>query len=322
MQPVRRRFLQLSISALLATPAGALGQTYPTRSPHIIVGFPPGTSSDMTARLIGQWLSNRLGQQFVIENRPGVGTNIATEAVARAAPDGYTLLLMTQTNAINATLYEKLNFNVMRDLVPIAGIMRVPGVMEVHPSVPVRTLGEFIAYAKANPGRINMASGGNGSAQHLYGELFKLMTGIDMLHVPYPRSNPLTDLLGGQVQVMFAPIPSSIEHIRAGALRALAVTTASRLDLLPDLPTVAEAVPGYEAGGWFGIGAPRDTPMDIVDRLNREINTGLSDSAIKAKFADLGGIVMAGSPADFAKLIADETAKWGKVVRAAGIRAE
>ena len=288
---------------------------------RIIVGFPAGGPTDITARLIGQWLSERLGQQFVIDNRPGAGSNIAVETVVRAPPDGYTLLIVGATNAVNATLYDKLNFNFIRDIAPVAGIIRVPLIMEVHPSVPAKTVPEFIAFAKANPGKINMASGGNGTTLHVSGELFKMMTGVNMIHVPYRGAGPmLIDLLGGQVQVTFDPMPSSIEYIRAGKLRALAVTTAIRSEALPDVPSVGEFVPGYEASTWYGVGAPKNTPAEIVDKLNKEINAGLADPKIKARLADLGNIGLALSPADFGKLIADETEKWGKVVKFSGAK--
>ena len=278
-------------------------------------------ANDIVARLIGQWLSERLGQPFIIENRPGAGSNIATEAVVRAPPDGYTLLLVGPPNAINATLYDKLNFNFIRDIAPVASIVRVPNVMVVNPSVPAKTVPEFIAYAKANPGKINMASAGIGSSAHVAGELFKMMTGVDMVHVPYRGAAPaLTDLLGGQVQVCSPRMPASIEYIKAGKLRALAVTTATRSEALPDVPTVGEFVPGYEASSWYGVGAPKNTPAEIVDKLNKEINAALADPKIKARLADLGGTALAGSPADFGKLIADETEKWGKVIRAANIK--
>jgi tripartite-type tricarboxylate transporter receptor subunit TctC len=272
---------------------------------------------------LGQWLSERLGQPFVIENRPGGGGNIGTEAVVRSPADGYTLLLVGPPHAINATLYDKLNFNFIRDIAPVAGIMSVSNVMVVNPSVPAKTVPEFITYAKANPGKINMASSGNGSSTHVAGELFKMMTGVDMVHVPYRGNTPaLTDLLGGQVQVYFVTTPASIEYIRTGKLRPLAVTTATRSDALPDIPTVSEFVPGYEASAWYGVGVPMRTPVEIIDRLNTEINAGLADPKIKARFADLGGTVLPGSPADFGKLIAEETEKWAKVIRAANIKAE
>ncbi len=288
---------------------------------RIVVGYPAGSSSDIVARLMGQWLSQRLGQQFVVENRAGAGTNIATEAVVRAAPDGYTLLHVTQTNAINATLYTTLNFNFIRDIAPIAGVLRVAGVMVVNPAFPAKTVPEFIAYAKSNPGKINMGSAGNGSAQHLYGELFKMLARVDMVHVPY-RGQPLTDLLGGQLQVVFGPIPSAIELIRAGKLRALAVTSAMPQAALPGIPTVAEFVPGYEASGWFGIGAPRNTPADIIDRLDAEVTAALADPKLRARLADLGGEAMAMRHAEFGKLIADETEKWARVIRDSGIKTE
>jgi tripartite-type tricarboxylate transporter receptor subunit TctC len=278
---------------------------------------------NITARLMGQWLSERLGQPFIIENRPGAGGTLGTEAVVRAAPDGYTLLLTAISDAINATLYDKLNFNFIRDITPIAGIMVVPQVMVVHPSVPATTVPEFIAYAKANPGKINMASGGVGGPSHVSGELFNMMAGANMIHVPYRGVTPaLTDLLGGQVQVTFASMPSSIAYIRAGKLRALAVTTATRSEELPEIPTVSDFVPGYDASGWYGIGAPRHTPGEVIGKLNKEINAGLADPKMKARLADLGGTVLAGSPADFGKLIAEETEKWGKVIRAANIKPE
>jgi tripartite-type tricarboxylate transporter receptor subunit TctC len=290
---------------------------------RIIVGFPAGGSVDIVARLIGQWLSERLGQQFVIENRAGAGSNIGAEEVVRAPPDGYTLLQISSSNAFNAALYENLKFNFIRDIMPVASIMRVPGAMVVNQSISAKTVPDFIAYAKLNSGKINMASAGIGSAQHVWGEQFKMMAGVNMQHVPY-RGGALahTDLLGGQVQVMFDTMPASIEHIKAGRLRPLAVTTATRLEALPDIPTVGEFVPGYEASGWQGIGAPRNTPADIVDRLNREVNAGLADPKMKSRLADLGGTVLAGSPAAFEKFIADETEKWAKVIRAANIKAE
>jgi tripartite-type tricarboxylate transporter receptor subunit TctC len=290
---------------------------------RIIVPFAPGGVSDTTARLIGQWLSERLGQQFVIDNRPGGGGNIGTEAIVRAPPDGYMLLQVSSPNAWNATLYENLNFNFIRDIAPVAGIIRVPSVMVVNPSVPAKTVAEFIAYAKANPRKLNMASAGNGTMSHVGGELFKIMAGVDMAHVPYRSAGPaLTDLLGGQVQIYFGTTISSIEYVRAGKLRALAVTTATRMEVLPDVPTIAEFLPGFEAISWTGIGAPKNTPADIVDKLNREVNTGLVDPKIKARLADLGGDVLVLSPAAFGKLIAEETEKWGKVIRAANLKAD
>ena len=299
----------------------AWAQTYPTRPVRLIVGVAAGGGTDIVARLISQWLSERLGQQFIVENRPGAGSNIATEVVVRAPPDGYTLLTVGAPAAINATLYyDKLNFNFIRDIAPVAGIMRGPLVMLVNPSFPAKTVPEFIAYAKANPGKINMASGGNGTTPHVTGELFKMMTGVDMVHVPYRGAGPaITDLLGGQVQVLF---DNPIEHIRAGRLRALAVTTTTRSEALPDIPTLGEFVPGYDASGWFGIGAPKDTPVQIIDRLNREINACLADPRMKARLTDLGGIVLSGSPADFGKHIAEETEKWAKVIKFAGIKPE
>ena len=325
MKLLRRQFLHLAAgaAALPATSRFAWAQAYPTRPVHLIVGFAAGGPNDISARLIGQWLSERLGQQFVIDNRPGASSNIGTEAVVRARPDGYTLLLVPAPAAINATLYNNLNFNFIRDIAPVAGIMRVPEVMMVNPSVPAKTLPEFIAYAKANPGKINMASAGSGSMPHVAGELFKFMTGVDMTHVPYRGGGPaLIDLMGGQVQVMFEPTTSSIAYIRAGKLRALAVSTASRSAVLPDIPTVGEFVPGYEASAWFGVGAPKNTPTDIIDKLNREINAGLANPKMKERLADLGGIPMPMTPVEFGKLIADETEKWSKVVKAAHIKAE
>jgi tripartite-type tricarboxylate transporter receptor subunit TctC len=325
MKLPRRTFLHLAAGAvtLPAFSRIAWTQSYPSRPVRWIVGFAPAGPADILARLIGQWLSERLGQPFVIENRPGAASNIATEAVVRAPADGYTLLMVGSPNAINATLYDKLNFNFIRDIAPVANIMRGPLVMVVNPSLPANTVPEFIAYAKAHPGKINMASGGNGSTPHVAGELFKMMTGVDMNHVPYRGAAPaLTDLLAGQVQVYFANTPASIEHIRAGKLRALAVTTATRSDALPDLPTVGDFVPGYEASTWFGVGAPKATPAEIVEKLNKEINAGLADPKMKARLADLGGTVLAVSPADFGKLIADETEKWAKVIRTANIKPE
>jgi tripartite-type tricarboxylate transporter receptor subunit TctC len=299
----------------------ASAQTYPSRPVRIIVGFAAGGPNDILARLIGQWLSERLGQPFVIENRPGAGSNIATEAVVHATPDGYTLLLVGTPNAINATLYDNLNFNFVRDIAPIAGIFLVPQVMVVNPSFPATTVPEFIAYAKANPGKINMASSGIGSVHHVAGELFKFMTGVDMLHVPYRGSAPaLTDLLAGQVQVMFDVTSSSTVHINAGKLRALAVTTTTRLDVLPEIPVMADFVPGYESSAWVGFGAPKDTPAAIVELLNREVNAGLADPTIKASIARLGATVLVLSPTAFGKLIAEDTQKWGKVIRAANLK--
>jgi tripartite-type tricarboxylate transporter receptor subunit TctC len=319
----RRRFLYLATAAaaLPSLSRMATAQSYPTRPVRFIIGYPPGGSADLTARLLGQWLSERLGQPFVIESRPGASTNIATEAVVRAPPDGYTLLLVAPANAINATLYEKLNFNFIHDIAPVAGIIRFPNVMVVNPLVPAKTVPEFIAYAKANPGRLNMASSGNGSTIHVSGELFKMMTGVNMIHVPYRGGAPaLTDMISGQVQVMFDNVPTSIEFIRAGKLRALAVTTATRSEVLPDLPTVADFVPGYEASAWYGVGVPKGTPDDIIDKLNKEINATLAEPKAKARLADLGASLLAGSPADFGKLVADETEKWGKVVKFSGAK--
>jgi len=321
--PHRRHILHLTAgaAALPAVSRVAWAQTYPTRPVRLIVGVAAGGGTDIVARLISQWLSERLGQQFIVENRPGAGSNIATEVVVRAPPDGYTLLTVGAPAAINATLYyDKLNFNFIRDIAPVAGIMRGPLVMLVNPSFPAKTVPEFIAYAKANPGKINMASGGNGTTPHVTGELFKMMTGVDMVHVPYRGAGPaITDLLGGQVQVLF---DNPIEHIRAGRLRALAVTTTTRSEALPDIPTLGEFVPGYDASGWFGIGAPKDTPVQIIDRLNREINACLADPRMKARLTDLGGIVLSGSPADLGKHIAEETEKWAKVIKFAGIKPE
>ena len=290
---------------------------------RLIVGFAAGGGGDFGARLIGQWLSERLAQPFIIENRPGAGSNIAADAVVHAPADGYTLLLVSSANASNATIYDKLNFNFLRDIAPVAGMFRVPNVVEVHPSVPANTVPEFIAYAKANPAKISMASAGIGTTSHLAGELFKLMTGVNLVHVPYRGSAPaLTDLLGGQVQVLFDPLPSSIEHIRAGKLHALAVTTTTRSTALPDIPAVADFVPGYEASLCQGIGTPRNTPVEIIDKLNKEINAALANPKFNAQLADVGGTALAGTPADFGKLITDETEKWAKVVRAANIRAD
>jgi tripartite-type tricarboxylate transporter receptor subunit TctC len=323
--PHRRQFLHLAAgaAALPAVARSARAQAYPMRPVRIIVPFAPGGTFDIMARLIGQWLTEKLGQPFVIENRPGAGGNIGTEAVVRAPADGYALLLVGTANAISATLYEKLNFNFMRDIVPVVGIARVPEVMLVNPSLPATTVRELIAYAKANPGKLTMASGGIGTLSHVEGELFKMMTGVNLVHVPYRGLGPaLTDLLGGQVQVMFASMSASIEYVRANKLRALAVTTATRSDELPDVPTVAEFVPGYEASGWFGIGAPNSTSSEVVDQLNKQINESLADPKMKARLADLGGVPLAGPPADFGKLIADDTEKWGKVIRAANIKPE
>jgi tripartite-type tricarboxylate transporter receptor subunit TctC len=323
--PHRRQFVQLATSAaaLPTMSRFAMAQGYPSRPVRIVVPYAAGGTSDISARLIGQWLSERLGQQFVVENRPGAGTNIGTEAVVRAPADGTTLLLVTGANAINATFYDRLNFVFLRDIVSVGAIMRVVNVLEVHPSVPVSSVPELIAYAKANSGKINMASAGIGAPSHVAGELFKMMTGVDMVHVPYRGAAPaLSDLLAGQVQVLIDNMPTSIEHIRAGRVRGLGVTSARRSDALPTLPAIAEFVPGYEATSFFGIGVPRGTPTEIVDRLNKEINAGLADPKMKARIADLGSEAMPMTPAEFGKLVADETEKWGKVVKFAGIKPE
>jgi len=313
----------LAIIASFANVERAMAQGFPARPVRIIVGYPPGGLSDIVARLIGQRLSERLGQPFVIENRPGAASNIATEAVVHAPADGYTLLLVNPANATSATFYDKLNFNFIREIAPVAGIVRAANIMEVNPSVPATTIPEFIAYAKANPGKVNFASAGNGTNLHLTGELFKMMTGVNLVHVPYRGSAPaLTDLLGGQVQMMFDNLPSSIEYVRTGKLRALAVTTAARSPALPDIPTVGDFVPGFEASVWQGIGAPKKTPPGIVERLNEEINAALADPKVSAQLANLGSTALALSPAEFGTLIAEETAKWGKVIRAASIKAE
>jgi tripartite-type tricarboxylate transporter receptor subunit TctC len=325
MTLLRRTFLQLAGGAVALPMVSRLAraQAYPARPVRIIIGYTPGGSADLTARLMGQWLSERLGQQFLIESRPGAGTNLATEAVVNAPPDGYTLLLVAPANAINATLYEKLNHNFLRDIALVAGINRFPNVMEVNPSVPAKTVPEFIAYAKANPGKLNMASSGAGSTIHVSGELFKMMTGINMVHVPYRGGAPaLTDMIAGQVQVMFDNIPTSLEFIRAGKLRPLAITSTVRSELLPDIPTVADFVPGYEASAWYGIGAPKSTPTEIIEKLNTTINAILADPTVKKRFADMGATLLPGSPAQFAKFIADETEKWGKVVKFSGAKPE
>jgi tripartite-type tricarboxylate transporter receptor subunit TctC len=325
MKLPRRTFLRLvaGAAALPAVSRIASAQAYPTRPVRVIVPFAAAGSTDILARLIAQWLSERLGQQFIIENRPGAGTNIGTEAVVRAPADGYTLLLVGTPSAINATFYEKLSFNFLRDIAPVVGLIRVPNVMVVHPSFPATTVPELIAYAKANPGKVNHASPGAGSSTHMAGELFKAMTGVHMVHVPYRGNAPaLTDLLAGQVQLGFDTMPSSIEYIRAGKLRALAVSTVTRSEALPDVPTVSEFVPGYESSPYFGVGVPSNTPAEIVHKLNIEINAGLADPKLKARLVDLGGMILAGSPAEFGKLIADETEKWGKVIRAANIKPE
>src|SRR5215510_9161310 len=293
---------------------------YPTRPVRWIVPYTPGGGTDITARIMAQWLSERLGQQFIIENKPGAGNNIGTEAAIHSPPDGYTLLLVNPANAINATLYPKLSFNFIRDIAPVAGIMRVPNVMEINPSVPAKTVAEFIAYAKANPGKINWATSGNGTSVHLSGELFKSMTGIEMTHVPYRGSAPaLTDLIAGTVHIMFDNMPSSLPHIQGGKLRALGVTTAQRSQAIPDVPTVAETVPGYEASAWFGVGVPKGTPADVVDKLNKEVNAALQDEKVRARLAELGGNLIAGTPADFGKVVAQETDKWAKVIKTANV---
>jgi tripartite-type tricarboxylate transporter receptor subunit TctC len=325
MKLPRRNFLHLAAgaAALTALSRTASAQAYPTRPVRLIVPFGPAGATDITARLIGHWLSERLSQQFIIENRPGAGGNIGTEAVVRAAADGYTLLYVTTANASNATLYDKLNFNFIHDIAPVAAIISFPYIMVVIPSVPAKTLPEFIAYAKANPGKINMASPGIGSTPHVNGELFKVMTGTNMVHVPYRSAAAvMTDLLSGQVQLYFGTTASSLEYVRAGKLRALGVTIERRLDALPEIPTVAEFVPGYHASNWYGVGAPKATPAEIIDKLNKEIGAGLADPNMKAQLADLGGTVLVGSPADFGKLIADETEKWAKVIKFAGIKAD
>jgi tripartite-type tricarboxylate transporter receptor subunit TctC len=325
MQRSRRTFLHLTAgaAALPILSRIAQAQAYPMRPVRIIVGYPPGGPSDILARLMGQWLSERLRQPFVIDNRPGAGSNIGTEAAVKASPDGYTLLLIPPSSAINATLYENLNFNFIRDIAPVASISRESSVMVVNASFPARTVPEFISYAKANPGKLNMASAGIGGPSHVYGELFKMMTGVSMVHVPYRGVAPaLTDLLGGQVQVCFGPVTAWIGQIRSGKLRALAVTTAARSEVLPEIPTVGDYVPGYEASSVYGFGAPRNASAEIIDKLNREINAGLADPKIKVRIADQGGTVLSGSPIDFGKLIAEETEKWGKVIRAANIRPE
>jgi tripartite-type tricarboxylate transporter receptor subunit TctC len=321
----RRQILKLAAgaAALPLLPRSAFAQAYPSRPVRLLVGYAPGGVADILGRLVAQWLAQRFGGQFVVENRPGAAGNLATEAVVKSAPDGHTLIVLGSNNAINATLYDNLAFDVLRDIVPIAGFELTPLVMEVNPSVPAKTVAEFIAYAKAHPGKVNMGSGGNGSTPHVAGELFKMMAGVDMVHVPYRGTGAMfTDFLGGQVQVAFDNVPSSIGYIRAGQLRALAVTTAQRLDVLPEVPTVAESMPGFEAIGWTGLGAPRNTPPDVVATLNREVNAALADPAFKARLADLGGIPLAGTPAEFAKFFADDTQKWSKVVRAAHLKAE
>ncbi len=325
MRISRRHYLQLAagLASLSAFARGASAQTYPVRPVRIVVGFAPGGAADITARLIAQWLTDQLGQQFIVENRPGAGTNIGTEAVVNAAPDGYTLLLVSVANTVNATLYEKLTFDFLYGIVPVAGLMRGPLVMDLALSVPAKTVPEFIAYARANPGKINMASAGNGTPSHMAGELFKLSTGLDLVHVPYRGAAPaLTDVLAGQVQLLFDNLPTSLEHIRAGKVRAVAVTTAERSPAVPDLPTVAEFVPGYEVSSWFGIGAPRGTPAAVIDRLNATINDGLADTKLQARIAEMASVPMRLSPAQFATLIVAETAKWARVVKMSGARAD
>ena len=325
MKLPRRQFLHLAAgaAALPAVSRIARAQAYPTRPVRIVVPFAPGGVNDITARLIGQWLSERFGQQFIIENRPGGGGNIGIEAVGRSPADGYTLLVVGTTAAINATLFEKLNYNFIRDIMPVASIHRVPHVMQVNPSLPVATVPEFIAHAKANPGKISMGSGGNGSPAHVIGELFKMITGVNLTHVPYRSAGPaITDLLGGQIQMTFTDMAASIEYIRAGRLRALAVTTAMRSEALPDIPTVSDFVPGFEGSQWVGVHAPKNTPSGFIDKLNVEINAGLADPKIKARLAGFGATALPGSPADFGKLVAEETQKWGKVIRTANIKAE
>jgi tripartite-type tricarboxylate transporter receptor subunit TctC len=325
MKLPRRKFLYLAAgaAALPAVSPIANAQTYPTRPVRIIAAFAAGGGVDITARLIGQWLSDRLGQSFITENRPGAGGNIGTEVVVNAPPDGHTLLLATIPNAVNGALYEKLNFNFIRDIAPVAGIIRVPMAILAHPSLPAATVPELIGYAKANPGKINMASAGTGSAPHLAGELFNVMAGVKLVHVPYRGQGPaLGDLLGGQVHVMFATTPGTTDYVRTGRLKGLAVTTASRAEVLPELPTIGEFVPGYEASQWYGVGAPKNTPAEIVDKLNKEINAALADPKMKARFAEIGGEILPGSPADFGKFIAEETEKWEKVVKFAGLKPE
>jgi tripartite-type tricarboxylate transporter receptor subunit TctC len=319
----RRRFLHLAAgaAALPAVSRVAWSQTYPTRPVRVVVGLAPGGSVDIVSRLMGQWLSERLGQQFIIENRPGAGTNIATEAVVRAPPDGYTLLIVNAANAINATLYENLKFNVIRDIALVAGMVRVANVMEVNPTVPAKTVPEFIAYAKANPGKLSFGSSGNGSSLHVVGELFKMMAGIDMVHVPYRGGAPATiDLLSGQIQLMFDTIPQSLEYIRSGKLRGLAVTTATRSEALPDVPSMGDFVPGFEAGSWWGAGVPKDTPVEIIDKLNKEINAGLVDPKMKMRLAELGTTPLLFTPAEFGAFVKAETEKWAKVVKVSGAK--
>jgi tripartite-type tricarboxylate transporter receptor subunit TctC len=323
MKHSRRKFMHLAAGAvgLSGAPRIVSAQGYPSRPVRLVVGYAAGGGTDIAARLIGQWLSERLHQQFIIENRPGAATNIATEAVVRSPPDGYTLLLCTAANAINATLYDKLNFNFVADVAPVAGIMRVPNVMVVNLAFPAKTVSEFIAYAKANPSKINMASGGAGGPDHMAGELFKMMTHVNMAHVPYRGLAPaLTDLLGGQVEVIFSTFPPAVEYIKADKLRALGVTTATRFEGAPHIPAISEVVAGYEASQWYGVAAPRNAPAEIIHKLNNEIDSALNDAKMRARIADLGGSPLLGSPADFARLVTDETEKWGKVIRAANIK--
>ena len=325
MKLPRRKFFHLATgaAALPAVSRFAWAQTYPTWPVRIVVGFAAGGAPDILARLFGQWLSDRLGQPFVIENRTGAGGNIATEAVVLAPADGHTLLLTSMGNAVNASLFERLNYNFLRDVAPVASISREPLGMEVHPSFPAKTVSEFITYAKANPGKVNYGSAGVGSSLHMAGELFKLMAGVELMHVPYRGSPPaLTDLLAGQIQLMFSPLPPSVEYVRSGRLRALAVTTAARSQALPDVPAVGDFLPGYEASAWYGIGAPKSTPAEVVDKLNAEINAGLADPKLKARLSELASISFDGSPSDFGKHLAAETEKWGKVIRAANIKPE
>jgi tripartite-type tricarboxylate transporter receptor subunit TctC len=323
MKLPRRRFLHLAAgaAALPTVSRFAWAQAYPSRPVRLVIGYPPGGSADITARLTGQWLSERLGQPVVIESRPGAATNLATEAVVHAPPDGYTLLLVAPANAINATLYDKLNFNFLRDIVPVSGIIRFPNVVVVNPSLPIKTIPELIAYAKANPGKLNMASSGNGSTIHMSGELFKMLTDINMVHVPYRGGAPaLTDLIAGQVHVMFDNVPTSAEHVKAGKLRGLAVTSTARSEVLPDLPTVADFLPGYEASAWYGLGVPKNTPDEVIDKVNKGMNAVLADPKSQARFAELGASLLPGSPADFSRLVADETEKWSKVVKFSGAK--
>jgi tripartite-type tricarboxylate transporter receptor subunit TctC len=325
MRISRRNYLRLAVglAGLSAIAPDASAQTYPARPVRIIVGFAPGGAADITARLVAQWLTDQLGQQFIVENRPGAGTNIGTEAVVNSAPDGYTLLLVSVANTVNATLYEKLSFDFLHDIVPVAGLVRGPLVMDLALSVPAKTVPDFIAYAKANPGKINMASAGNGTPSHMAGELFKLSTGLDLVHVPYRGAAPaLTDVLAGQVQLLFDNLPTSLEHIRAGKVRALAVTTAERSPVVPDLPTVAEFVPEYEVSSWFGIGAPRGTPAAVIDKLNTTINDGLAAAKLQARIAEMASVPMRLSPAQFGTLLVAETAKWARVVKLSGARAD